>query len=126
MGSLVATILAYTTIFTTMTHISRGFIVMCLAAMIEAIPPKQPSKVIAAESVSQVKQINILLNLPPNCSTVYDGLIGQLEACKSDSSREGGCHIKLNLSNYREDCHKSELIVFPEDRDHIDFPLTLD
>merc|ERR1712211_128408 len=55
--------------------------------------------------VQDVKQINVLLNIPNNCNanTIYDDMINQIQNCKSGADRghpelTKGCLLKINFN----------------------------
>merc|ERR1712020_36685 len=79
--------------------------------------PTQPSRanpVITGSLVEDVKQINILLNIPNGCNAIYDSLIGQLEDCRQGTDRghpdlDNGCLLKLDFQKYKDQCRNSKL-----------------
>merc|ERR1711910_119368 len=44
---------------------------------------QRQSPAITGSLVQDVKQINILLNIPNGCNAIYDSMIGQLERCRN-------------------------------------------
>merc|ERR1711941_253148 len=62
-------------------------------ATVPALPPAQPTTTTEASVksrtnglINDVKEINLFLNIPKGCDIVYDGLIKQLEGCRSGSN----------------------------------------
>merc|ERR1712233_177752 len=54
--------------------------------------------------INDVKEINLFLNIPTGCDIVYDGLIKQLEGCRSGSNHgdprlTSGCLLKLDFTH---------------------------
>merc|ERR1711953_1432719 len=78
-------------------------------ATVPALPPPQPTTTTEASVksrtnglINDVKEINLFLNIPKGCDIVYDGLIKQLEGCRSGSNHgdprlTSGCLLKLSL-----------------------------
>merc|ERR1711877_82771 len=78
-------------------------------ATVPALPPPQPTTTTEASVksrtnglINDVKEINLFLNIPKGCDIVYDGLIKQLEGCRSGSNHgdprlTSGCLLKLLL-----------------------------
>ena len=78
-------------------------------ATVPALPPAQPTTTTEASVksrtnglINDVKEINLFLNIPKGCDIVYDGLIKQLEGCRSGSNHgdprlTSGCLLKLSL-----------------------------
>merc|ERR1712077_82447 len=74
--------------------------------------PQNPA--ITGSLVQDVKQINILLNIPNGCNNIYDSLIRQLENCRQGSDRghpdlDNGCLLKLDFQKYKDQCRNSKL-----------------
>merc|ERR1711923_510274 len=62
---------------------------------------QRQSPTITGSLVQDVKQINILLNIPNGCNAIYDSMIGQLERCREGTDRghpglDNGCLLKLD------------------------------
>merc|ERR1712130_726319 len=57
--------------------------------------------------INDVKEINLFLNIPTGCDIVYDGLIKQLEGCRSGSNHgdprltSGCCSSSTSLTSSR-------------------------
>ena len=67
--------------------------------------------------INDVKEINLFLNIPTGCDIVYDGLIKQLEGCRSGSNHgdprlTSGCLLKLDFTHLQQDCANTALF-FP-------------
>merc|ERR1712112_168671 len=67
--------------------------------------------------INDVKEINLFLNIPTGCDIVYDGLIKQLEGCRSCSNHgdprlTSGCLLKLDFTHLQQDCANTALF-FP-------------
>jgi len=74
---------------------------------------------ITGSLVQDVKQINILLNIPNGCTAIYDSMINQLESCKRGEDRghpglDNGCLLKIDFQRYNKQCRNSKL-SFPSD-----------
>merc|ERR1712193_126203 len=92
--------------------------------------PTQPSRAnptISGSLVEDVKQINILLNIPNGCNTIYDSLIAQLENCRQGTDRghpglDNGCLLKIDFQKYKDQCRNSKL-SFPasEESSNLEF-----
>ena len=83
---------------------------------------------IAGSLVSDVKQINVLLNIPNNCNanTIYDDMIRQINNCKTGSDRghpnlKSGCLLQIDFTRLKTDCQNSKL-SFPKDAENIWHP----
>ncbi|XP_023322402.1 uncharacterized protein LOC111696877 isoform X4 [Eurytemora carolleeae] len=105
---------------------------ICFPCLLAAPPQNQRQEragtIVSENLVTNVKEINIYLNIPADCSSVYDGIIQQLENCRSGSNRghpklTSGCLLKLDLSKYRTECSSSKVILFPETGSDVEFPL---
>merc|ERR1712055_246571 len=84
-------------------------LLISLFVTVPALPPPQPTTTteVSVESrtnglINDVKEINLFLNIPKGCDIVYDGLIKQLEGCRSGSNHgdprlTSGCLLKLLL-----------------------------
>ena len=95
-----------------------------LFATVPALPPPQPTTTteVSVESrtnglINDVKEINLFLNIPKGCDIVYDGLIKQLEGCRSGSNHgdprlTSGCLLKLDFTHLQQDCANTALF-FP-------------
>merc|ERR1712110_734506 len=87
-----------------------------LFATVPALPPPQPTTTteVSVKSrtnglINDVKEINLFLNIPKGCDIVYDGLIKQLEGCRSglnhgDPRLTSGCLLKLDFTHLQQDC----------------------
>merc|ERR1711944_130150 len=69
---------------------------------------------ISGSLVSDVKQINVLLNIPNNCNanTIYDDMIRQINNCKTGSDRghpnlKSGCLLQIDFTRLKTDCQNS-------------------
>merc|ERR1712211_136148 len=78
--------------------------------------------------VQDVKQINVLLNIPNNCNanTIYDDMIRQINNCKTGSDRghpnlKSGCLLQIDFTRLKTDCQNSKL-SFPKDTENIWHP----
>ena len=66
-------------------------LLLALAASISCLPPPVPETTTPPATavtrtnglINDVKEINLFLNIPAGCDSVYDGLIRQLEGCRS-------------------------------------------
>ena len=81
--------------------------------------PQNPA--ITGSLVQDVKQINILLNIPDGCTAIYDSMINQLESCKRGEDRghpglDNGCLLKIDFQRYNKQCKNSKL-SFPSDEE---------
>merc|ERR1711882_20049 len=83
---------------------------------------------IAGSLVQDVKQINVLLNIPNNCNanTIYDDMIRQISNCKTGSDRghpnlKSGCLLQIDFTMLKTDCQNSKL-SFPKDAENIWHP----
>merc|ERR1711971_888572 len=72
---------------------SKLVLLFSLCTTVPALPPPQPATSTDASVqsrtnglINDVKEINLLLNIPTGCDIVYDGLIKQLEGCRSGSN----------------------------------------
>ena len=65
-------------------------LILALAASISCLPPPVPETTTPPAVtrtnglINDVKEINLFLNIPAGCDSVYDGLIRQLEGCRSE------------------------------------------
>ena len=73
-------------------------------------------RTISGSLVDNVKQINVLLNIPNNCNanTIYDDMIRQISDCKSGEDRghpdlKSGCLLKIDFTMLRSECQNSKL-----------------
>merc|ERR1711915_222723 len=96
------------------------------------VPPSDEATVVAQEHVTNVKEINILLNLPSDCSFVYDAIIKQLNDCKTGRDRgdprlnllNKGCLLRMDLKKYRSECElDSKVVLFPDRSANVEFPI---
>merc|ERR1712038_2004714 len=76
----------------------------------------QPAN-IAGSLVKDVKQINLFLNIPTGCNSIYDQLITQLVACRNGSDHghprlEKGCLLKMDFKKHAEECAETG-VFFP-------------
>merc|ERR1712079_16988 len=76
----------------------------------------QPAK-IAGSLVKDVKQINLFLNIPTGCNSIYDQLITQLVGCRDGSNRgdprlEKGCLLKMDFKKFKDECAETG-VFFP-------------
>merc|ERR1711953_643744 len=88
---------------------SKLVLLSSILATVPALPPSQPTTTTEASVksrtnglINDVKEINLFLNIPKGCDIVYDGLIKQLEGCRSGSNHgdprlTSGCLLKLLL-----------------------------
>ena len=77
-------------------------------------PASPVSPTITGSLVEDVKQINILLNIPNGCNAIYDSLIRQIENCRQGSDRghpdlDNGCLLRLDFQKYKDQCRNSKL-----------------
>ena len=77
-------------------------------------PASPVSSTITGSLVEDVKQINILLNIPNGCNAIYDSLIRQIENCRQGSDRghpdlDNGCLLRLDFQKYKDQCRNSKL-----------------
>jgi len=77
----------------------------------------QPAN-IAGSLVKDVKQINLFLNIPTGCNSIYDQLITQLVACRNGSDHghprlEKGCLLKMDFKKHAEECAETG-VFFPK------------
>merc|ERR1711988_1355700 len=89
--------------------INNLLLLSSIFATVPALPPPQPTTTTEASVksrtnglINDVKEINLFLNIPKGCDIVYDGLIKQLEGCRSGSNHgdprlTSGCLLKLLL-----------------------------
>merc|ERR1719266_597916 len=89
--------------------------------------PRPASPTITGSLVQDVKQINILLNIPNGCNNIYDSLIRQIENCRQGSDRghpdlDNGCLLRLDFQKYKDQCRNSKL-SFPasEESSNLEF-----
>ena len=85
-------------------------------------------RTISGSLVDNVKQINVLLNIPNNCNAndIYDDMIRQIKKCKSGEDRghpdlESGCLLQIDFTRLRSECQNSKL-SFPTDTENIWHP----
>ena len=76
----------------------------------------QPAK-IAGSLVKDVKQINLFLNIPIGCNSIYDQLIKQLVACRNGSDRghpklDKGCLLRMDFKKFKDECAETG-VFFP-------------
>jgi hypothetical protein len=76
----------------------------------------QPTK-IAGSLVKDVKQINLFLNIPVGCNSIYDQLIKQLVACRNGSDRghpklDKGCLLRMDFKKFKDECAETG-VFFP-------------
>merc|ERR1719461_2084445 len=76
----------------------------------------QPAS-IAGSLVKDVKQINLFLNIPTGCNSIYDQLITQLVACREGSDRgdprlQKGCLLRMDFKKYKNECAETG-VFFP-------------
>merc|ERR1712183_1162068 len=95
---------------------SKLVILFSLFATVPALPTPQPTTTteVSVQSrtnglINDVKEINLFLNIPKGCDIVYDGLIKQLEGCRSGSDHgdprlTSGCLLKLDFTHLQQDC----------------------
>ena len=90
--------------------------------------PEDQRSDIAGSLVQDVKQINVLLNIPNNCNanTIYDDMIRQITNCKTGSDRghpnlTSGCLLQIDFTMLKTDCQNSKL-SFPKDAENIWHP----
>merc|ERR1712061_190638 len=72
---------------------------------------------IAGSLVRDVKQINLFLNIPTGCNSIYDQLITQLVGCREGSDRgdprlEKGCLLKMDFKKFKDECAETG-VFFP-------------
>merc|ERR1711877_83744 len=85
------------------------------------VNPRTPIKTnIAGSLVTDVKQINLFLNIPTGCNSIYDQLITQLVACREGSDRgdprlQKGCLLRMDFKKYKNECAET---VEPTARSH--------
>merc|ERR1712193_258421 len=89
--------------------INNLLLLSSIFATVPALPPPQATTTTEASVksrtnglINDVKEINLFLNIPKGCDIVYDGLIKQLEGCRSGSNHgdprlTSGCLLKLLL-----------------------------
>jgi len=102
----------------------KSILLFSLFATVPALPPPQPTTTTEASVrsrtnglINDVKEINLFLNIPTGCDIVYDGLIKQLEGCRSGSNHgdprlTAGCLLKLDFTHLQQDCANTALF-FP-------------
>merc|ERR1712122_123437 len=95
--------------------INNLLLLSSIFATVPALPPAQPTTTTEASVksrtnglINDVKEINLFLNIPKGCDIVYDGLIKQLEGCRSGSNHgdprlTSGCLLKLSLLSLSTD-----------------------
>ena len=73
--------------------INNLLLLSSIFATVPGLPPAQPTTTTEASVksrtnglINDVKEINLFLNIPKGCDIVYDGLIKQLEGCRSGSN----------------------------------------
>ena len=82
------------------------------------VNPRTPTKTnIAGSLVTDVKQINLFLNIPTGCNSIYDQLITQLVACREGSDRgdprlQKGCLLRMDFKKYKNECAETG-VFFP-------------
>merc|ERR1712064_182294 len=105
-------------------------------ALVAALPTELPSEdviderivnredgradtAITGSLVNDVKQINVLLNIPNNCNAenIYNDMIKQINNCKTGSDRghpnlTSGCLLKIDFTMLNSECRNSKL-TFP-------------
>ena len=103
---------------------SKLVLLFSLLTTVPALPPPQPatSTETSVQSrtnglINDVKEINLFLNIPKGCDIVYDGLIKQLQGCRSGSDHgdprlTSGCLLKLDFTHLQQDCANTALF-FP-------------
>ena len=84
--------------------------------------PRPASPVITGSLVQDVKEINILLNIPNGCNAIYDSLIRQIENCRQGSDRghpglDNGCLLKLDFQRHKDQCRNTKLSFPPSEAD---------
>jgi hypothetical protein len=82
---------------------------------------QRKSPAITGSLVQDVKQINILLNIPNGCNVIYDSMINQLRNCREGSDRghdslDNGCLLRIDFKRYHDQCKNSKL-SFPTDEE---------
>merc|ERR1711974_560004 len=102
----------------------KSILLFSLFATVPALPPPQPTTTTEASVktrtnglINDVKEINLFLNIPTGCDIVYDGLIKQLEGCRSGSNHgdprlTSRCLLKLDFTHLQQDCANTALF-FP-------------
>ena len=105
---------------------SKLVLLFSLFVTVPALPPPQPTTTTEVSPsvksrtnglINDVKEINLFLNIPKGCDIVYDGLIKQLEGCRSGSNHgdprlTSGCLLKLDFTHLQQDCANTALF-FP-------------
>merc|ERR1712032_956627 len=119
---------------------SKLVLLFSLFTTVPALPPPQPatSTETSVQSrtnglINDVKEINLFLNIPKGCDIVYDGLIKQLQGCRSGSDHgdprlTSGCLLRLDFTHLQQDCANTALFfplikLDPSPR-HLRFPAT--
>merc|ERR1712141_721143 len=81
--------------------INNLLLLSSIFATVPGLPPAQPTTTTEASVksrtnglINDVKEINLFLNIPKGCDIVYDGLIKQLEGCRS-GPRRSPSHVWL-------------------------------
>merc|ERR1712079_416135 len=104
--------------------INNLLLLSSIFATVPGLPPPQPTTTTEASVrsrtnglINDVKEINLFLNIPKGCDIVYDGLIKQLEGCRSGSNHgdprlTSGCLLKLDFTHLQQDCANTALF-FP-------------
>ena len=100
-------------------------LLLALAASVSCLPPPVPETTTPPATavtrtnglINDVKEINLFLNIPAGCDSVYDGLIRQLEGCRAGTSHgdprlTSGCLLRIDFSRLRQECAKTALF-FP-------------
>merc|ERR1712007_336106 len=95
----------------------KSILLFSLFATVPALPPPQPTTTTEASVksrtnglINDVKEINLFLNIPKGCDIVYDGLIKQLEGCRSGSNHgdprlTSGCLLKADFTPPEVPCN---------------------
>jgi len=103
---------------------SKLVFLFSLFVTVPALPTPKPTTTTEASVksrtnglINDVKEINLFLNIPKGCDIVYDGLIKQLEGCRSGSNHgdprlTSGCLLKLDFTHLQQDCANTALF-FP-------------
>merc|ERR1712213_115871 len=130
---------------TTHTIVIMWSLIVINLALVAALPTEVPSDgviderivnredaradtAITGSLVNDVKQINVLLNIPNNCNAenIYNDMIKQINNCKTGSDRghpnlNSGCLLKIDFTMPKSECQNSKL-SFPTDTENIWHP----
>jgi len=116
------------TLISSMNSTKRFMILAAILLVDSSKSSPTPDRIVSQEVLPQVKEVSIFLNLPSDCSVVYDKLIEQLQNCRDGGYRgdprlTNGCLLNLDLSKFRSECDNSKVVVFPQyNPENVEFP----